>query len=183
MGSARFSVSVDGEGAADQVEFLLGANPGEPLLPLAKTASGGELARTMLAIRLAVTDTHGVMVFDEVDAGVGGNAATAVGSALADLGRRAQVLVVTHLPQVAARADHQLGVAKLEQNGRTRTEVEALDTDARIVELSRMLSGSPDSDSARVHARELLENLEKVPEEHKGRAPVRGSARQGDRVR
>ncbi len=159
MGSARFSVSVEGDGAADDVEFLLGANPGEPLSPLAKTASGGELARTMLAIRLAVTDTQGVMVFDEVDAGVGGSAATAVGSALAELGHHAQVLVVTHLAQVAAQSDHHLGVAKSEHDGRTRTEVEALEGEARIVELSRMLSGSPGSDSARVHARELLEQV------------------------
>jgi DNA repair protein RecN (Recombination protein N) len=159
MGSARFSVSVEGVGAADDVEFLLGANPGEPLLPLAKTASGGELARTMLAIRLAVTDTQGAMVFDEVDAGVGGSAATAVGSALAELGRHAQVLVVTHLAQVAAQADRQLGVAKSEHEGRTRTEVRSLEGDARVVELSRMLSGSPGSDSARLHARELLEQV------------------------
>ncbi len=157
MPSARFSVSVGGDGPADEVSFLLGANTGEPLQPLAKTASGGELARTMLAIRLAVTDTQGVMLFDEIDAGVGGTAATAVGSALAELGRHAQILVVTHLPQVAAQADHQLGVRKTERSGRTRTEVAALDTDGRIVELSRMLSGSPSSESARLHARELLD--------------------------
>jgi DNA repair protein RecN (Recombination protein N) len=110
----------------------------------------------MLAIRLAITDSLGVMVFDEVDAGVGGAAATAVGSALADLGRHAQVLVVTHLAQVAAQADQQVEVRKSEHAGRTRTEVEVLDTDGRVVELSRMLSGSPDSASARRHARELL---------------------------
>lgn len=186
MGSARFSVSVDGDGAADEVEFLLGANPGEPLLPLAKTASGGELARTMLAIRLAVTDTQGVMVFDEVDAGVGGNAATAVGSALADLGHHAQVLVVTHLPQVAALADHQVGVAKSAHDGRTRTDVTTLDTEARIVELSRMLSGSPGSDSARLHARELLEKAG-VSAPRSGHEPARrstrGSAREADGFR
>jgi DNA repair protein RecN (Recombination protein N) len=157
MPTARFSIDVDGHGPADQVTFLLGANAGEPLQPVAKAASGGELARTMLAIRLATTDSRGVMVFDEVDAGVGGTAATAVGSALADLGHHAQVLVVTHLAQVAAQADHQVEVRKSERGGRTRTEVGVLDTDARIVELSRMLSGSPDSASARRHARELLE--------------------------
>ncbi len=156
MPSARFSITVDGDGPADRVSFLLGANAGEPLQPLAKAASGGELARTMLAIRLAITDSQGVMVFDEVDAGVGGAAATAVGSALADLGRHAQVLVVTHLAQVAAQADQQVEVRKSEHSGRTRTEVEVLDTDGRVVELSRMLSGSPDSASARRHARELL---------------------------
>ena len=79
MPSARFDIAVEGDGPADQVAFLLGANPGEPLMPLATSASGGELARTMLAIRLAVSDAPGVMVFDEVDAGVGGEAALAVG--------------------------------------------------------------------------------------------------------
>jgi DNA repair protein RecN (Recombination protein N) len=157
MPSARFSISVEGAGPADQVSFLLGANPGEPLQPLAKVASGGELARTMLAVRLAITDSPGVMAFDEVDAGVGGAAATSVGSALAGLGRHAQVLVVTHLAQVAALADHQIEVRKSEGDGRTRSEVVALDAEGRVVEISRMLSGRPDSSSARRHARELLE--------------------------
>jgi DNA repair protein RecN (Recombination protein N) len=156
MPSARFAVTVEGPGAADQVVFLLGANPGEPLQPLAKAASGGELARTMLAIRLAITDAAGVMVFDEVDAGVGGAAAEAVGAALAGLGRHGQVVVVTHLAQVAAQADHQIGVRKSEGDGRTRSEVTVLDTEGRVTELSRMLSGRPASASARRHARELL---------------------------
>jgi DNA repair protein RecN (Recombination protein N) len=156
MPSARFEVAVEGDGPADQVGFLLGANPGEPLLPLSKVASGGELARTMLAVRLALTDAPGVLIFDEVDAGVGGSAATAVGAALAALGRRSQVLVVTHLAQVAAQADHQLAVLKTEQGGRTLSEVAELGDEERVVELSRMLSGSPDSETARTHARELL---------------------------
>ncbi len=156
MPSARFSIDVDGPGAADHVVFLLGANPGEPLQPLAKAASGGELARTMLAIRLAITDAPGAMVFDEVDAGVGGAAATAVGAALAGLGRHAQVLVVTHLAQVAAQADHQVEVRKLERGGRTRSEITVLDAEGRVTELSRMLSGRPGSASARRHANELL---------------------------
>lgn len=159
MPSARVSISVDGTGSADQVTFLLGANPGEALQPLSKAASGGELARTMLAIRLAVTDSPGVMVFDEVDAGVGGAAATSVGAALAGLGAHSQVLVVTHLAQVAAQADHQVEVRKIERSGRTRSEVTHLDADGRVVELSRMLSGQPDSASARRHARELLEGI------------------------
>jgi DNA repair protein RecN (Recombination protein N) len=159
MPSARFSITVDGAGPADQVVFSLGANPGEPVQPLAKVASGGELARTMLAVRLAVTDSPGVMAFDEVDAGVGGAAATAVGAALAGLGHHGQVLVVTHLAQVAALADHQLEVRKAERDGRTRSEVVALDTEGRVIEISRMLSGRPDSESARRHARELLDGL------------------------
>ncbi|HZM55789.1 MAG TPA: DNA repair protein RecN, partial [Acidimicrobiales bacterium] len=154
MPSARFSIAVDGPGAADQVTFLLGANPGEPLQPVAKAASGGELARTMLAIRLAISDSPGLMVFDEVDAGVGGAAATAVGAALAGLGDHGQVVVVTHLAQVAAQADHQVEVRKSERGGRTRSTVVALDTEGRVTELSRMLSGHPDSSSAQLHARE-----------------------------
>ncbi len=154
--SARFTVTVEGEGAADQVSFGFSANPGEPPQALAKVASGGELARTMLAIRLAISEAAGVMIFDEVDAGVGGAAATSVGTALAGLGREAQVLVVTHLAQVAAQADHQVGVRKVERSGRTRSEVTVLEGEDRVVELSRMLSGRPDSDSARRHAVELL---------------------------
>lgn len=156
MPSARFDVAVDGTGPADHVSFLLGANPGEPLQPLAKVASGGELARTMLAVRLALTAAPGVLVFDEVDAGIGGSAASAVGAALAALGTRAQVLVVTHLAQVAANATSQVAVRKSERDGRTVSDVVMLDPDDRVIELSRMLAGRPDSESARDHARELL---------------------------
>ncbi len=162
MASARVEVRVEGDGPGDTVTVLLAANPGEPAQPLAKVASGGELARTMLAVRLALTDAPPVLVFDEVDAGVGGRAATAVGAALAELARHAQVLVVTHLAQVAAQADHQFEVVKSERGGRTTTEVRALDTEARVVELSRMLSGRPQSESARRHARELLEHASSV---------------------
>jgi DNA repair protein RecN (Recombination protein N) len=157
MADARFEVAVEGDGPADQVTFWLGANRGEPLQPLARSASGGELARVMLALRLATSAGPPIMVFDEVDAGVGGAAATAVGAALAELGQRRQVLVVTHLAQVAAQADHQVAVHKHERDGRTRSDVTALDADARVVEVSRMLSGRPESVSARRHARELLD--------------------------
>jgi DNA repair protein RecN (Recombination protein N) len=156
MPSARFAIEVAGDASGDQVTFELAANPGEPAQPLAKAASGGELSRTMLAVRLALTDAPGVMVFDEVDAGVGGQAATAVGAALAGLGHYAQVLVVTHLAQVAAQADRQVGVRKIEDGGRTRSEVTVLGPADRVVEISRMLSGSPDSEAAQRHARELL---------------------------
>ena len=143
MPSARFTIAVGGDGSGDEVSFELAANPGEPAQPLAKAASGGELSRTMLAVRLALTDAPGVLVFDEVDAGIGGEAAIAVGTALAGLGHYAQVLVVTHLAQVAALADHQVEVRKVEADGRTRSEVTVLDPDGRVVEISRMLSGSP----------------------------------------
>jgi DNA repair protein RecN (Recombination protein N) len=156
MPRARFEVTVGSTDPGDDVAFLLGANPGEPALPLTKVASGGELARTMLAARLVLTEGPGTLVFDEVDAGVGGGAALAVGRALADLAAAGQVLVVTHLPQVAAFADHQVAVTKVEEGGRTITRVEPLDDAGRVVELSRMLSGQPDSETARGHAAELL---------------------------
>jgi DNA repair protein RecN (Recombination protein N) len=126
------------------------------VLALAKVASGGELARTMLALRLVLTDAPGTVVFDEVDAGVGGEAALAVGRALAEVARRHQVLVVTHLAQVASCADRQLGVRKAVAGGRTVAEVDPLEGEDRVVELARMLSGRPGSDSARRHAEELL---------------------------
>jgi DNA repair protein RecN (Recombination protein N) len=156
MPKARLSVEVGQDEPGDAVAFLLGANPGEPLLPLAKVASGGELARAMLALRLELTDAPPTMVFDEVDAGVGGEAALSVGRALAELAVRHQVLVVTHLPQVAAFANQQLVVRKTVAGGRTRATVTPVDGEERIVELARMLSGRPDSATARRHAEELL---------------------------
>ncbi len=156
MAGARLAVDVDGPGPADDVVFRLAANRGEPFQPLAKAASGGELARTMLAVRLAVGGTAGVLVFDEVDSGIGGRAADAVAEALARLGGQAQVIVVTHLAQVAARAGHHLSVSKAERSGRTVSSVAALEGEERVLELGRMLSGDPGSDIARAHARELL---------------------------
>ena len=157
MPSARVSVVGRGRRTGRPRGVPAGANPGEPPQPLAKAASGGELARVMLAIRLAITEAAGAMVFDEVDAGVGGAAANAVGAALAGLGRHGQVIVVTHLAQVASQADHQFEVRKHERGGRTTSQVTVLDDEGRVTELSRMLSGRPDSASARRHAREMLE--------------------------
>jgi DNA repair protein RecN (Recombination protein N) len=160
MPKARVEVVVGDADPGDDVTFLLGANPGEAALPLAKVASGGELARTMLACRLALrsagTGGAPVVVFDEVDAGIGGAAALAVGRSLAALADPLQVLVVTHLPQVAAFADCHIAVRKDERDGRTVAEATVLDSEARVAELSRMLSGMPESDTAREHAAELL---------------------------
>ena len=145
----------------DRVRFLLAANPGSPLLPLNRVASGGELARSMLALRLVLasageadTAAH-TLVFDEVDAGIGGEAAQAVGDALGDLGAHHQVLVVTHLAQVAAAADTQVSVSKTVRNGATFASARRLDDTERVDEIARMLSGST-SASARDHAQELL---------------------------
>ncbi|MGD9702634.1 MAG: DNA repair protein RecN [Acidimicrobiia bacterium] len=155
MKKARVEILV-GEDPGDDVTFLLGANPGEPALPLTKVASGGELARSMLALRLVLTEAPDTLVFDEVDAGIGGAAAIAVGRALARLGERHQVLVVTHLPQVAALASTQVVVTKQVVKGRTTAGAHVVDGAARVDELSRMLSGRADSETARQHALELL---------------------------
>ncbi len=156
MPHARVEVTVAEPDPGDDVTFLLGANPGEAVLPLAKVASGGELARAMLALRLVLTDAPPTLVFDEVDAGVGGEAAQAVGSALAEVAQRHQVLVVTHLAQVAACAQQQLGVRKEVTAGRTVANAAVLEDESRVVEVARMLSGRPGSATARRHAEELL---------------------------
>ena len=155
MRGSRLDISVEGD-AGEDVTLRLAANVGHDPLPLTRVASGGELARTMLALRLVLTAGPDTLVFDEVDAGVGGEAARAVGRSLSSLTDRHQVLVVTHLAQVAAFADHHVNVHKVERKGVVASEVTILDLDDRVIELSRMLSGSPDSASAREHAEELL---------------------------
>jgi DNA repair protein RecN (Recombination protein N) len=143
---------------ADDVELRLASNPGAPALPLHKGASGGELSRVMLAIEVvfAGADPVPTFVFDEVDAGVGGKAAVEIGRRLAKLARLAQVIVVTHLPQVAAFADNHLVVAKASDGSITSTSVIRLDHEARVRELSRMLAGLEDSEFGQAHAAELL---------------------------
>ena len=145
---------------ADDITFLLAPNPGEPPKPLAKAASGGELSRAMLAMRLVLSEAPPTLVFDEVDAGIGGEAGTAVGRLLADLGARHQVLCVTHLAQVAAFADAQVVVEKREEGGRTVASATPVEAEARVHELSRMLAGVGESTHARSHAAELLEHAE-----------------------
>lgn len=158
---ARMSVEVvdsdEHPGAGELIEFRIAVNTGTELAPLSKVASGGELSRVMLALRLVLSEGPSTMVFDEVDAGIGGSAAVAVGQALARLGREHQVLVVTHLPQVAAYADQQIRIEKRSDADSTTTTATRLDAEERVVELARMLSGSPDSAAALDHARELLE--------------------------
>jgi len=143
----------------DEVEFLLAANAGSGPRPLHKGASGGELSRVMLALEVALAGTSPVptFVFDEVDAGVGGSAAVEVGRRLAQLARTAQVLVVTHLPQVAAYADRHVLVEKASDGSVTSSGLTVLDGPAREKELSRMLAGMSESDTALAHARELLD--------------------------
>jgi DNA repair protein RecN (Recombination protein N) len=146
------------EEGLDRVDIRLAAHPGAPLRPLGRAASGGELSRVMLALRvvLAGVDRTPTLVFDEVDAGVGGRTAAAVGRRLAQLARRHQVLVVTHLPQIAAHADRHFSVEKRSADGATSTDVRLLDDAGRVGELSRMLAGMEGSGLAHAHAEELL---------------------------
>ncbi|MFM9595402.1 DNA repair protein RecN [Streptomyces scabiei] len=147
-----------GPSGVDEVELLLAPHPGAPPRPIAKGASGGELSRVMLAVEVvfAGTDPVPTYLFDEVDAGVGGKAAVEIGRRLARLARSAQVVVVTHLPQVAAFADRQLLVEKTNDGSVTRSGVKVLEGEERVRELSRMLAGLEDSQTARAHAEELL---------------------------
>jgi DNA repair protein RecN (Recombination protein N) len=171
VGGRRLAATEDG---LDRVEFRLAAHPGAPLRPLGRAASGGELSRVMLALRvvLAGVDRTPTLVFDEVDAGVGGRTAAAVGRRLAQLARRHQVLVVTHLPQIAAHADRHFTVEKRSDEGSTSTDVRLLDNAGRVGELSRMLSGMEGSGHAQAHAEELLAA---ASEAKNGRSPGLGA--------
>lgn len=154
-GSKEISVSLLG---AEGATFQLEANPGEGLCSLHKVASGGELSRVMLALHAVLEDAGGgrTLVFDEVDSGVGGAVADAIGSRLAALAGRHQVLCVTHLPQVAAHADGHLRICKTDRGGRTYASIESLDRDTRVEELARMLGGREPTPVSRRHAQELL---------------------------
>ena len=142
----------------DRVEFYLSPNPGEDLRPLARIASGGELSRIMLALRTQAAEVEAgrTLIFDEVDAGIGGAPADAVGTRLQQLGRTAQVLCITHLPQIAARADAHFHIAKAIRGGRTVTSVTRLDDAGREAELARMIAGAAVSPVVLASAREML---------------------------
>jgi DNA repair protein RecN (Recombination protein N) len=146
------------ERGIDQAEFFVSPNPGEELRPLARIVSGGELSRVMLALKtLAAGDAAGkTLIFDEVDAGIGGRVADVVGSRLRELGERFQVLCITHLPQIAARASTQFRIEKTVRANRTATSVERLDDAGRIEEIARMIGGTAVSDGVRGSASELL---------------------------
>jgi DNA repair protein RecN (Recombination protein N) len=163
LGEGRFEVRLTSHdtvsaGGGESVEFLVAPNRGFDPMPLAKIASGGELSRIMLALKsiLASVDRVPVLVFDEIDAGVGGTVATAVAQKLSEVARRHQVFVVTHLPQVASRAAAHLLVEKGASDGLTATRLRELKGDARVEEVARMLGGDPESETSREHARELL---------------------------
>ncbi len=155
------AVAFDASGA-DQVVYRLAPNAGEPARALARIVSGGELSRVALAIKqvLAEADETPILVFDEVDTGIGGRSADPVGRSLWALARRHQVLCVTHLPQIAAHADAQYRITKRERDGRTVTEIERLDREGRIVELAQMLGGDAGGPTALASAGELLDRAE-----------------------
>jgi DNA repair protein RecN (Recombination protein N) len=164
MAGGRFQVELQPHGSnepqahgLDQVEFRVTANPGQPLRALAKVASGGELARLSLAVQVAcMADGNPCMVFDEVDAGIGGAIAEVVGKQLRELGAGSQVLCVTHLPQVAAQGHQHLRVLKLTDGKTTRTSLAPLTGPERVQEIARMLGGAHVTEKALEHAREML---------------------------
>ena len=163
MPGASFKVAFveldsSGPDGLERVEFMVSSNPGEPLMPLAKVASGGELSRMMLALKRLAPEAESVptVIFDEVDAGIGGAAATAVGRKLQAVSRASQILCVTHLPQVAAFADHHHRVVKREVDGRTLTAMEYLEGDERVREMARMLGGATVTEQTLLHAKELI---------------------------
>jgi DNA repair protein RecN (Recombination protein N) len=165
MERARFEIAVGrapfaeiGARGLDRVEFRLSTNPGEDVRPLARIASGGELSRTMLALKaiLARADRVPTMIFDEVDSGIGGRVAAVVAQKLAAAAEGRQVLCVTHLAPIAARAAHHVRVAKSVRGGRTRVSAEIVTGEARVEEIARMVAGDRVTETARGHARELL---------------------------
>ncbi|HEY3281111.1 MAG TPA: DNA repair protein RecN, partial [Armatimonadota bacterium] len=173
MEKTRFQVSIQpsqpGETGADDIEFLLSPNPGEPVKPLARIASGGEISRIMLALKSVALSGYRnsaphvpTMIFDEIDVGIGGRTATVLARKLRLLGRRAQVICVSHLPQVAAAADHHLSISKESEAERTRVTVREVSGEPRTEEIARMLGGI-DSRAATEHARQMLAALQ-VPE-------------------
>jgi DNA repair protein RecN (Recombination protein N) len=164
MAGGRFEVSINPSdteftaNGSDDIEFLVSANPGQAPKSLARVASGGELSRISLAVQVAgaAKTSAPCMVFDEVDAGIGGAVAEIVGRQLRDLGERAQVLCVTHLAQVASQAHSQCRVTKLSDGRITRTAVKTLGEVERVDEIARMLGGIDITEQARAHAREML---------------------------
>ena len=168
MSQATLEVAVESQAerpprshGQDDIRLDFSANPGQPPRPLAKIASGGELSRISLAIQVAATGSRQVpvMIFDEVDSGVGGGVAQMVGERLRQLAEQRQILCVTHLPQVAAQGHHQMRISKQVDSGQTRTQVEALDEAQREQELARMLGGVEITERSRAHAREMLEQV------------------------
>lgn len=181
-GSSTVPVEIDGERyerpfdatGVDRVEFLIAPNAGEVPRPLAKIASGGEMARLMLALKsiLSTADDTPTLVFDEVDVGVGGRSAQPVGEKLWRLGEAHQVLVISHLPQVAGFAESHYKITKLDREGRTETSIDLLDAAARLDELAAMFDGQPPTPESRENARAMLERIDRWKRERLAASPV-----------
>ena len=171
-----------GPDGAEQVEFKVSLNVGHEERPLARVASGGELSRVMLALKtiLARLDRVPTLIFDEVDAGIGGRVGLQVGETMRRVASYHQVFAITHLPQIAARGHHHILVSKGARGGVTTADVTVLDGDPRVTEIARMLGGDPDSDVSRAHARELLESAAAVQAEP---APAVAGGARGQRRR
>lgn len=178
MAEAQFEVSIEsadepGESASglDEIELLVAPNPGQAARPLRRIASGGELSRIMLALKsiLARSDRISVLVFDEVDANIGGRMGSVIGEKLRGLASSHQVLCITHLPQIAAYAAHHMRIVKAVASGRTRTEVEPLEDERRVEELAEMLAGSGQSETSRKQAAELLKAAQVPKRGHRKR--------------
>ena len=193
MGRTQFDVRFEAEPpesawaetGVDVAECYLSANVGEDLRPLARIASGGELSRVMLAIRtLAAAASPGkTLIFDEIDAGVGGRVAGVVGKKLRGIGETFQVLCITHLPQIAAAGHVHFHISKSVTNGRTQTQVVRLNESERVEELARMIGGAAPTDAARAAARELLGESEQKPKAKAAEAKAKlteGAERRGE---
>ena len=143
-----------------EIVFLLSTNKGEPLKPLNKVASGGELSRIMLALKTILNRGQFIstIIFDEIDTGVSGQVASSIGTKMKEIAKQKQVLCITHLPQVAALANHHVHVSKHEKNDRTITSVQELNFDKRTQEIARMLSSDDVTESALLNAKQLLQN-------------------------
>ena len=172
MKDTKFAVSIQekpgtevvqkcGPYGLDNIEFLISANPGSPLLPLAKIASGGELSRVMLALKTVFASSDGVptMIFDEIDTGIGGEVAVSVGSHIKNLAKNRQIFCITHLASIAVYADNQIKIQKGVTNDMTSTSVKAIEGEARVCEIARMLSGDATSAESLEHARSMLEKF------------------------
>jgi DNA repair protein RecN (Recombination protein N) len=163
MEKSRFSVCVEDTNSFERngmnrVEFMISTNPGEPLKPLVKIASGGELSRVMLAMKsiLAESDSVGTLIFDEIDTGVSGSAAVKIAQKLRKIGKTKQVICITHLPQMAASADNHYLIKKDTDGAMASTTLTELDEQGRVDEIARIIDGENATETARMHARELL---------------------------
>ena len=162
MKGMLFSIAIADKGTIDEngkddVDFLISTNPGEPLKPLRKIASGGELSRIMLAIKRVIGgDEEKTLIFDEVDAGIGGRVADLVGRRLQDLAGKHQVICITHLPQIATYADRHFLVEKIVRKGSARTDIKHIDDSERVQELARMLGGATITEKTIQRAEEMI---------------------------